>query len=72
MSNGQNTSNILTALTVLEQLLIDGSPVVANLVTAVKAATTEGRDLTDDELQSAVEGEQAAFDALVAARAAQS
>ena len=48
----------------------DGTPVAANLATAVKAATSEGRDLTDGELQQSVDGEQAAFDALVAARAA--
>lgn len=66
MSNGQNTSNILAALTAAEQL----APIAASLIGAVKTATSEGRDLTDDELGAAVAGNQAASDALDAAIAA--
>jgi hypothetical protein len=66
MSNGQNTANILAALNAIVQL----APVATSLVNAVKAATTEGRDLTDDELQDAVAGNQAASAALDAAIAA--
>lgn len=63
MSNGQNTANILAALAAAEQL----APVAAGLINAVKVATTEGRDITDDELQAAVADEQSASDALDAA-----
>lgn len=66
MSNGQNTANLLAALTAAEQL----APIAASLIGAVKTATTEGRDLTDDELADAVAGNQAASDALDAAIAA--
>jgi len=66
MSNGQNTANILAALTAAEQL----APVAASLIGAVKVATTEGRDLTDEELQAAVDGNAAAGQALDAAIAA--
>jgi hypothetical protein len=66
MSNGQNTANILAALTAAEQL----APVAASLIGAVKVATTEGRDITDEELAAAVDGEQEASDALDAAIAA--
>lgn len=61
--NGQNTSNILAALGALEQL----APVAASLIATVKTATTEGRDITDAELQAAVDGNQEASDALDAA-----
>jgi len=60
MSNGNNTANILAALSAAEQL----APLAASLIGAVKTATTEGRDLTDEELQAAVAGNQAASDAL--------
>lgn len=66
MSNGNNTANILAALTAAEQL----APVAAELINAVKTATSEGRDLSDVELQAAVDGNQAASDALDAAIAA--
>jgi ABC-type glycerol-3-phosphate transport system substrate-binding protein len=66
MSNGQNTANILAALSAAAQL----APVAASLIGAAQAAVTEGRDLTDDELQAAVSGNQAASDALDAAIAA--
>lgn len=68
MSNGNNTANVLAALAAIAQL----APVTAGLANAVKVATTEGRDLTDHELQAAVAGEQQAADALAAAIAAQS
>jgi hypothetical protein len=67
MSNGQNTANILAALAAAAQL----APVAAGLINAVKTATTEGRDLTDEELQAAVDGNVAAGEALDAAIAAQ-
>lgn len=60
MSNGQNTANILAALAAAAQL----APVAAGLINAVKTATTEGRDLTDEELQAAVDGNVAAGVAL--------
>lgn len=65
MSNGQNTSNLLAALTAAIDLAT--SPAVVSLVTSAKAAITEGRDITDAELDAAVQGEQAAADALKAA-----
>lgn len=58
--NGQKTSNILAALSTAEQL----APLAATLIGAVKTATSEGRDLSDDELQAAVNGNQQASDAL--------
>lgn len=61
--NGQNTSNILAALNAAAAL----APVAADLIGAVKTATSEGRDLTAEELQSAVDGNQVASDALDAA-----
>ena len=66
MSNGQNTANILAALSAAEQL----APVAADLIGAVKTATSQGRDLTPEELQAAVQGNQEASDALDAAIAA--
>lgn len=66
MSNGQNTANLLAALSAAAEL----APVAAGLISAAKVATTEGRDITDEELQAAVAGEQAASDALDAAIAA--
>lgn len=66
MSNGQNTANILAALAAAAQL----APVAAGLINAVKTATSEGRDLTDEELQAAVDGNAAAGQALDAAIAA--
>lgn len=66
MSNGTNTANILAALTAAEQL----APLAASLIDAVKTATSEGRDLSDDELAAAVQGNQDASDALDAAIAA--
>ena len=66
MSNGQNTANILAALNAAAAL----APVAANLIGAVKTAASEGRDLTDEELQAAVDGNEAAGQALDAAIAA--
>lgn len=67
MSNGANTSNILAALAGIIQL----APQVAELATVVQTATTEGRDVSDDELKAAVDGDQAASDAVDAWLAAQ-
>jgi hypothetical protein len=64
--NGQNTANILAALAAAAQL----APVAASLINSVQTALGEGRDLTDAELQAAVDGNQAASDALDAAIAA--
>lgn len=66
MSNGKNTTNLLAALAALTQL----APVGASLIAAVTTATTEGRDLTDEELQAAVDGNAEAGAALDAAIAA--
>ncbi len=64
--NGQNTGNILAALAAAEQL----APIAAGLIGAVKTATTEGRDITDAELQAAIDGNDQAGVALDAAIAA--
>lgn len=66
MSNGSNTANILAALSAAAQL----APVAAGLINAVTVATTEGRDLSDEELQAAVDGNEQAGQALDAAIAA--
>lgn len=66
MSAGQNTANILAALTAAETL----APIAAGLIGVVKTATTQGRDLTDEELQAAVDGNDEAGAALDAAIAA--
>ena len=65
MSNGQNTANLLAALSAALELAT--SPAVTSLVSAAKAAVTEGRDITDDELQAAVDGEEQVAAALKAA-----
>lgn len=64
--NGQNTANILAALTAAAQL----APAAATLIGVAQTAVTEGRDLTDEELQAAVDGNEAAGQALDAAIAA--
>jgi hypothetical protein len=58
--NGANTSNILAALAAIIQL----APQVAGIAATVQTATSEGRDLTDDELAAAVAGDQQASDAV--------
>lgn len=64
--NGQNTANIAAALSAIVQL----APVAASLVGSVSTALTEGRDITDAELQAAVDGNEQAGAALDAAIAA--
>lgn len=64
--NGQNTANIAAALSAIVQL----APVAESLVSTVSAALSEGRDITDAELQAAVDGNAQAGAALDAAIAA--
>lgn len=61
-----NVPNIIAALDAIVAI----EPTVENLVRAVKSATTQGRDLTVDEVQAAQNADNAAkakFDADLAA-----
>lgn len=60
MSDGKNISNILAALGAIAQL----APTAVTLVDTIKVATSDGRDITDEELAAAVASDKAASDAL--------
>lgn len=60
-----NTANIIALLTAAAQL----APTVEKLVGAAKLAISEGRDATPEELQAAIDGNDAAGAALDAALA---
>lgn len=60
-----NTVNIIALLTAAAQL----APVAEKLIAAAKLAVFEGRDATPEELQAAIDGNDAAGAALDAALA---
>lgn len=62
MSNGANAANILTAVQILENLLLNAGSIVAD----IKAAQTSGTDITDDQIN----GYMSAYDSVAAGAAA--